>query len=369
MQEAHCGLVLIPNTRPSVRLPVGNEMLQSPLIRLSAGLFLSLFCGAVFTYLNIPLGWLMGALAGGMLATNIFGEVKEIRALRKTGQLLLGVATSGVMTEDVLQTIISLLPLMVITAILSNLVGLAFSLPLMRFAHLDRLTALLSSLPAGATEMAAIAAEMGGRVETVIVAHTLRVLLVVLMVPMFITVSGGLTVLTDDATGTVWALVLCLVGGAFLAFLAEKAKFLNAFIVIPILFGAVLVACGLPVAPMPKALVILAQILIGYSLGCRLNLERFAKVSRLVIVSGFCSIGLISATILVLAPVLSRLAGVDLTTTVLAAAPGGLGEMIASAKFTGSAVGVVAGFHIVRASITNMFFPPVILRLAGVDRR
>lgn len=343
-------------------------MLRHPFARAAAGLLASLLCGTVFNAIGVPLGWLMGSLAGGMLATNILGLGKDYRSVRKTGQLLLGVATSGVMTEDVLQTIVGLLPLMVVAAVLANLVGLAFSIPLMRFAQLDRLTALLASLPAGATEMAAIAADFGGRVEQVIVAHTLRVLLVVLMVPLFIGFTGVSLTPAEGATGTMGALLLCLVGGVVLAYLAEKAGYLNAYIVIPILFGSVLVAVGLPVAPMPGVFVILAQVLIGYSLGSRLQFSRFAKVVQLVLVSGLCSIGLVTVTILLIAPVLSRLAGVDLTTTVLASAPGGLGEMIVSAKLTGSVVGVVAGFHIVRATVTNMFFPALILRLAGAGR-
>lgn len=310
----------------------------------------------------------MGALAGGMLVANILGASKEFRSVRKTGQVLLGVATAGVITADVLQSIVSLLPIMVATAIVANLVGLAFSVALMRFAQLDRLTALLASLPAGATEMASIAADFGGRVESVILAHTLRVLLVVLMVPLFISIGGNLPKVIENATGTIPALMLCLIGGVIFAFLAERAKFLNAYIVVPILFGAILVASGMPIAPMPKEFIILAQVLIGYSLGCRLQLGRFAQALRLVIVSGACSIGLIMVTILVIAPALAAYTEFDLTSVVLASAPGGLGEMIASAKFTGASVGVVAGFHIVRASITNMLFPPLILRLAGVAR-
>jgi uncharacterized membrane protein AbrB (regulator of aidB expression) len=50
---------------------------------------------------------------------------------------------------------------------------------------------------------------------------------------------------------------------------------------------------------------------------------------------------------------------------VLGVAPGGLGEMIASAKALGVASALVAGFQFVRSFLTNMIVPPLLLRFAG----
>jgi len=47
----------------------------------------------------------------------------------------------------------------------------------------------------------------------------------------------------------------------------------------------------------------------------------------------------------------------------LGTAPGGLGEMIASAKVVGASAAIVAGFQFVRSFLTNMIVPPLIIRV------
>jgi uncharacterized membrane protein AbrB (regulator of aidB expression) len=127
----------------------------------------------------------------------------------------------------------------------------------------------------------------------------------------------------------------------------------------------VLVALGLTVAPIPPPLLVLAQVLIGYALGTRLHVARFAELPRAALAATLGSIALISAMIFALAPAVAFWVDMLPITAALGVAPGGLGEMIAAAKISGAAVGVVAGFQFIRSFLTNMIVPTLLKRGLG----
>lgn len=339
--------------------------------RAFAGLALSLVLGGGLDATGVPLGWLLGGMLAGATTANALGPHGHVRILRRSGQLLIGAATAGVLTQQMLGDAVGLVPAMIAVAVIANLVGFLMAIPFMRLARVDRTTAILSVLPAGMAEMASLASELDARVEVVTITHTIRVCLVVLFVPLLVGVtgSGSLTVPFEVHQGSYWTLGLCVLGGLALARLADTFKLLNAYVVVPMALGATLVAAGLSVAPMPAPLLVLAQILIGYALGTRLELRRFAHLPRIALVGGLAGVALISAMVLVVAPLLSGLTGLAPISAALGVAPGGMGEMIAAAKVSGAAVGMVACFQFIRSFMTNMLVPQLIVRGLGLPRR
>ncbi|MBU2867456.1 AbrB family transcriptional regulator [Pacificibacter marinus] len=330
-----------------------------------AGVFLGFSFGTALTFLDVPLGWLLGALLSGGIVSNFFTPLGETKKMRRAGQLLIGTATVGTLSPEILKLIIELLPLMLGAAVAANIVGVLMALPFIHFTRLDRLTALLSCLPAGAAEMASLAADFGGRVEVVTASHTIRVVIVVLTVPILVGISGSTVIdpnINEESFGT---LALCLVGGGLLAVLGTRFKILSVWILAPISVGVLLVSSGYSVAIMPPWMLILAQLLIGFSLGTKLNVADFFQLRRAVIFSVLTSLALIFVMILLIAPIVTWMTDVDLVTSALSVAPGGLGEMIAAAKFNNATVGIVVGFQLVRAVATNLIMPPIIIRFAA----
>ncbi|MGJ8572008.1 MAG: AbrB family transcriptional regulator [Hoeflea sp.] len=340
-------------------------MIKSPFLSNALGLGCSALCGAGFTWLGVPLGWILGAMAGAALFGNTVGITGKTRNLRRAGQLIVGTATAGVLTPALLETMGDLLPAMVGAAIAANVFGLLLAWPLAWVAGTDRTTALLSSLPAGMAEMATLAKQVNARTEIVTVVHTLRVILVVVCVPFFLGVSGSSPAALIDNDGSISALLACLGLGLTFAFVSDRLGLLNPYIIMPMVIGIAIVLAGFRVAQMPEPFLIAAQILIGFSLGARLKREDFARMPRAALAGIVCGLALIAFMVLVVAPVLNTLTGTDLAVLMLGVAPGGLGEMIASAKALGVASALVAGFQFVRSFLTNMIVPPLLLRFAG----
>ena len=340
----------------------------SSIRQIAGGLVFAGTGGLVFSTMGVPLAWILGSMAGSAVYTNTVGLKADTKYLRRVGQLILGTATAAVVTPAILQILVGLLPVMAGAALTAIGIGIMLSFPLAKIARVDRTTALLSTLPAGMAEMASLAAEVNARVEVVTVVHTLRVVLVVVCIPLYLGVSGNSLTAQSVEHATVSALVACLVIGVLLSLLASRWGLLNPWIIMPMVVGAALVSSGFPLALMPEPILILAQLFIGFSLGARLRRQDLWHLPRAIVASMICSSILIGLMIFGMVPLLGYWTDVDPATLALAVAPGGLGEMIASAKVLGAATAIVAGFQFVRSFVTNMIAPPLILRLAGHGR-
>lgn len=117
--------------------------------------------GGLFAWLNVPLAWMLGALAFSALSVNLIGPVADTGKARRLGQLVLGTATASVLTPEILRHMLALLPIMIVSAMVANLVALLMVRPFAAVSGTDRVTATLSVLPAGLAEMAGLAVERG----------------------------------------------------------------------------------------------------------------------------------------------------------------------------------------------------------------
>jgi hypothetical protein len=315
----------------------------------------------LFAAVGIPLAWILGALVGSAIVTNVAAPMRGGRYLRRLGQLFIGVSVGGVLTPDVVAELGRLLPLMLGVAVASNLMGLVLATPIAWIAGVDRLTGLVSCLPAGMAEMATLARELGGHDQTVAVIHTLRVLLVL----SFITLWLGVTAATPaprPATGLAEAAVILgiVVAGGAIAAAATRFGVLNPWVIAPMLLCLAIVALGATLPPVPDPVLIVAQIAIGASLGLRFRMESFRMLPRAALAGLASGAALITIAVLGFAPAVGMLAVLSPATATLAVMPGGLGEMIAAAAALGLFPATVAGFQITRSIITNIFAPPLI---------
>lgn len=339
-------------------------MIATPLAVVLVGGGCAALTATIFAVLQIPLGWILGAMVGGAVATNFLPPIKDPKKIRRLGQLLIGVAASSVLTPEILKMMLHVLPAMIVGALGANLVGLILAWPFFYLAKTDKTTAVLACLPAGMAEMASLANDLGARTDVVTLTHTIRVLLVVIFVPIMVGVTkSDLQLVIEVQHGTSWALLVCLIGGCVLAMAASRFGFLNAYIMAPMVIGVILTSAGIQVPTMHANLLILAQILIGYSLGVRLKSDSLKRKPRTALAAAICSVLLILGMALVVAPLIMKITEVDKVSAVLGLAPGGLGEMIAAAKMTSATVGIVVGFQFIRSFMTNMIVPQIIVRL------
>ena len=322
--------------------------------------------GWLFSWLGVPIGWVLGSLVAAAIWTNAIRSPGLTPNARRLRQLVLGCATASILTPALLTQMVDTLPAMIAAAVLANAVGLLMTAPFARIAGVDRLSAMLSVLPAGLAEMAGLAQDRNARSDVVALAHTARVALIVLSLPAFVGTVRQPPVPVD---GSMWATAACLAISLALAWLLNRFGLLNPWIVLPVLVGAGFVLAGVQLSSLPPAVVIAAQVLIGASLGARLPLDKFARMPRVLAAALVSTVAIFVGTAAFVGPVLYWYFGVDVTTLALALAPGGLAEILAAAKAVGADVPLILGFQLLRSLLTNTAAPLVVSRLIDQDKR
>src|SRR6476646_5435547 len=118
---------------------------------------------------------------------------------------------------------------------------------LARLAGIDRSTAFFASVPGGAAEMTLLGERYGARPDRIALAQSLRILIVVFVVPFALTFSGahGSDPYVAAAGMTLdWQRLLALVAGAALTGgLLTRAGLPNAFMFGPLALTIVLTLC------------------------------------------------------------------------------------------------------------------------------
>lgn len=326
--------------------------------------------GLAFAFLDIPLAYILGAMAGSAAYCNAVAPMGWVGKIRRFGLLVIGTAVASLLAPAVVADLVRLFPLMLSVAVALNIMGALLAIPVARIAGVDRLTALLACLPGGMAEMATLARDVGANEHVAALIHTLRVILVVMLLPLLIGLSGSAPSSTAGITDPLDVAVLAgvFVGGIILARLGTSIGLLNPWVIAPMLLGVAIVALGGRVPPLPDWLTVAAQLAIGASLGARLRIEQLRTLPRASMAGIVAALTLIAAAPVGLARLAEGTTSFDYPTLALSLAPGGIGEMIASAKALGISSATVAGFQFVRSMVTNLFVPLLIKRWVTVRR-
>ena len=126
-----------------------------------------------------------------MASCNFFGaRLRAAPGGRQTGQLIIGTALGLYFTPEVARQVASFWPLLLFAALFAMLVAWGCGWFLARVTDTDRTTAFFASVPGGAAEMAILGERFGARVERIALAQSLRILVVVIVVPFALAYSG-----------------------------------------------------------------------------------------------------------------------------------------------------------------------------------
>lgn len=134
---------------------------------------------------QVPASTLIGAVLGSAVANRIPlgpGPGSFAKPIRVLGLVLLGCVAGVRLDAGSLETLFRIaLPL--VAAVLALLiVNIVLAVVLVRRFRVDPVTAVLACAPGGVSEVAIAAQEMGARTTLVLAVHTVRVLMVVLLV-------------------------------------------------------------------------------------------------------------------------------------------------------------------------------------------
>ncbi|HEX5599554.1 MAG TPA: AbrB family transcriptional regulator, partial [Hyphomicrobiaceae bacterium] len=259
---------------------------------------------------------------------------------------------------------------MVLVALLTIVAGFIAAAVLMRLADMDVVAAGLASIPGGPVEMAALAEHHNVPPAPIALAQTLRISLLVLIIPpVLVAISGGapnaaLTVGERSLPGMLLLFALAVAGGLLFRWL----RITSPFFLGALGFNAAATAFALPVSMPPYWVLAGAQILLGVWLGCMFDRETLAR-TRAFVLAAIVSTGVLIVLCAGMAFAIAAVTGIDWHTMILATAPGSVTEMALTAKILNQQVAIVTAFHIVRIFIILPFLPLIFSVTAKLANR
>ncbi|MFY4773676.1 AbrB family transcriptional regulator [Metabacillus sp. RGM 3146] len=349
--------------------------------------------GYLLSLTGMAIGWMIGTLiVSGLISFwkpawmngNYFSKGINPN-WRYAGQAIIGIQLGQQINPSIASTFTSHWMTITIMLLLSIGFALLSGFFLWRLTKSDLMTSLLGTTPGGVSAMPTIAEEAGANTITVSIVQLIRIFLVVSAVPLVAFYfepsapahnDAGNTAAGVPGTGPLPVLIaFLLIIGSFAGHrIGKKIKLPAPWLVGGMLgAGAMHILCSSVIGPSmavwwPHWLIIIAQVLIGASIGSRLHKEMFKGAREVVIVGLITSICLVGA-MAVCSFGVSALTHLSLVTSILAFAPGGVAEMAtASVAYKADSAFVVA-VQTLRLVLIFLLLPPLFRVLIKIENK
>ncbi|MGC1442048.1 MAG: AbrB family transcriptional regulator, partial [Burkholderiaceae bacterium] len=328
-------------------------------------LTVGLAAAALFVWLDTPLPWMMGPLVVIACLRMLGLKLWAPTLWRISAHVVIGMALGLYFTPDVVARMLSLwLPIM-LGMVFAMSLSLSFA-AVLRNAGLDPVTAYFSGGIGGATEMSVMGERYGGNVAIIIAVHTLRVVVVVVLMPFAFRALDihGSDLFTPAVSQVVWpGLAMLLIASLLVTWPIYKLGWPNAWMLGPLFAVSLVTMTGHAPSALPAELVKLGQLAVGMTLGCRFGPQTIADVRRIVwVLLATTAAGIGLATLF--ATLIALVAHLPVSTMVLATSPGGITEMALTAKVLQLGVPVVTVFHVTRLVFMLLVYGPMFPMLA-----
>lgn len=333
---------------------------------------LGLACGALGEVVGLPLPWMIGGMVAAAGLKFSGRAVALPRPTRATGQVLVAGSVGLAFTPEAVTALGDLLVPMVAVAVLTVVAGFLAAGVLMKLARIDAISASLASVPIGPVETANLAGRYGIAPGPVVLAQTLRiVLLIALFPPLMVALDGTIADPSAALRAQSWTLpgavlmALCALAGALLA---QRLRVSNPFFVGALGGSAGAAALSLPVTALPWVVLLLAQLALGLSLGAIMD-RGLLRESRRFLPAVLASTVLMVILCTAMGLAVAALTGLPWQVAILSTAPGSVTEMALTAKILQQGVAVVTAFHVVRIFIIVPAAPLIFALAARGARR
>jgi uncharacterized protein len=338
-------------------------------VRVALTLALALAAALLCVFLRTPVPWMIGPLLATALASMLGRPTRSMVPLRNAGQWIIGAALGLYFTPQVTALLVGLWWAIALSIAWALGLGWLFGLWLDRTQaeHIggtrrqQRATSYFAGAIGGASEMTLLAEREGGRTDLVAAAHSLRLVIVTLVVPFAFTFAS----LQPVGAGLAGPRHVELAGLAVLAaatgagvWLLQRTGRAN-----PWFMGALLAAMGLAMAgielsAVPRWMTNAAQLVIGVSLGVRFSAE-FLRAAPRWVASVVLGTVVMVALCAAFAALLAWATRLHWSTMVLGTSPGGIAEMAITAKVLQLGVPVVTAFQVCRLVAVLILVEPL----------
>ena len=314
--------------------------------------------GYVFHLLHTPIPWMIGPMiAVATLKLSVGANLQSVPFGRQMGQVILGSAVSLYFTPVVVAELGANLGAILISTLSAFVIGGLGALILSRVSGVDGKSTFFASIPGGAMAMAVLAERYNASVPAVAVAHSMRVSIVVIVVPFVLTYGGvplqGFGPARPEVPFDLWILIPWLAAGFVVGEIAERLRLQNGYLLMPIFVGAALTSSGVVLSGVPHVLTDFAQLMFGLVLGARYDRTFFARYKLFVPFALLNSIFIMVASAS-LAILLAWAFDLPIATMIISTAPGGMAEMTITAQALKIGVPLVVAFHLFRVIVVNM---------------
>jgi membrane AbrB-like protein len=312
--------------------------------------------GILFDWLNTPIPWMIGPMIA-VASANLLGfRLYALPFARQMGQVILGSAVGLYFTPTVVAALGANFAAILLATLSAFLIGGMGAVVMSRVSGVDQKSAFFASIPGGSMAMAVLASRYGASIPPVAVSHSLRVSIVIVVIPFALTYGGiplEASAYTPQLPFNLWIFLPWLAVGAMLGGIAEKLRFHNGYLMIPIFLSAGLTIGGVELSAVPGWMTDFAQLMFGLVLGERYERSFFARHKL------FIPFALVNALFIMIA---SAAVGVGLfwafdlplSTMIISTAPGGMAEMTIVAQALQIGVPTVIAFHLFRVIVVNM---------------
>ena len=322
----------------------------------------SVAAGAVFAHLGTPLPWMIGPMIVMAVLNSAGAELLCPPGMRQAGQILIGTALGLYFTPVVSGEVLAHWGLLIATTLFATLLALLGGLFLVRVTGTTLTTGFFASVPGGAAEMTNLGLRHGGSPERIAIAQAVRAVLVVLVVPVALTVSGA----HGDALFTPVVLPVRAEGLAALLALSTLSGFLmlrcatpNPFMLGPLFLSIAVTVAGWEFSAMPSLFSNAGQLFLGCALGSRFSrpflrsAPVFLLASTVSALLGIAVSALFGTVLALMADTAAAGSVASVPSMILVTAPGGIAEMCITAKVLQLGVPLVTAAHVVRMVFLN----------------
>lgn len=320
--------------------------------------------------LRTPLPWMVGPLLATSLLSMLGAPTASWTPLRNGGQWTIGCALGLYFTPQMVALVAGLWWAILLGTVWALALGLVVGAWLYRLHRgpgplqivgLSRVTTYFASPIGAASEMTLLGEAHGAQTDLVASAHSLRVLLVTLIIPFGFQWAGlhGLDATFPGARVVQWpglALLALLTGIG--CWVMIKLKFNNAWFIGAFFAALLLTTNGITLSAVPQLMTNAAQLVISVSLGVRFTPAFVHKAPRWLSSVALSTVAMI-ALCAAFAVALAQLINVHWATLLLGTAPGGLAEMAITAKVLQLSVPVVTAFHVTRFAAVLVLVGPI----------
>ncbi len=326
--------------------------------------------GAGFAALNLPLPWMLGALAITTAASVGGLELRVPELLRRPMIAVLGAMLGTTFTPERLDGALSWLPSLSALPLYVILVGGLIFLYLRRCSDFDPTSAFFAASPGGLSEMIALSDQLGGDQRRVSLVHGARLLFIVSTIPFIARVFGYQPAPRPSSLSMVFdpgdlALLAALSGAGYL--LAQRLRLPAAIFVGPLLGSAAAHLAGWIETEPPYLLMALAQLVLGSAVGARFSGTPLALIGRTLLLGAGATVIMLLIT-LAFGGALVAFTGHPLPLLLLAFIPGGFTEMSLIALAMGVDPAFVVTHHSVRVFLVVLIALPAFAWLQRTGR-